>query len=182
MNKKSNGVILDTSFLTKLVDSTCKEHQAAKAHWAHFVSQDIRVFLPTIVVSEFQVVEPIPDFIYSSATLLPFNFNDAETCAKINFPKVEHRPGAKGQPGARQAIKDDIKIIAQAINENVSYAISGDTETFLKFVKRLHTEGITTCRGIALTDNFDPSIYNNDGQTELPLTAVSNHSSDQSKR
>ena len=171
MSKKTNGVILDTSFLIKLVDSTCKENQAAKAHWAYFASNDIRVFLPTIVVSEFQTQDQIPDFIYSSAILLPFNFNDAETCAKINFPKPEDRSGTKGQPGARQAIKDDIKIIAQAINENVSFAISGDAETFLKFVKRLNAEGKTACRGIALTDKFDPSIYNSDGQSEFALDA-----------
>lgn len=103
------GVVLDTSFLITLADSARNHHEAARRYWRHFTEQGQPIFLPTIVVSEFCVRQEIPSEILRACVVLPFNWDDAQQAASLDFSKVDR----EGQ--SRDALKDDVKIIAQAI-------------------------------------------------------------------
>ena len=60
------------------------------------------------MVSDFCVKQEIPPDILRSCVVLPFNWDDAQRAAKLDWKRIKP-PGVE-----REALKDDIKIIAQA--------------------------------------------------------------------
>ena len=81
------GVVLDTSFLITLADSSRPNHADARRYWRHFIEHQIPIFLPTIVVSEFTIVQSISPEILQNCIVLPFNWDDAISAAKLRKPR-----------------------------------------------------------------------------------------------
>jgi predicted nucleic acid-binding protein len=156
------GVVLDTSFLITLADAKRPNHEAARKYWQHFAENGLPVFLPTIVVSEFCIRQEIPADILRSCVVLPFNWSDAIKAAELDFSK------SKQKDESRDALKDDVKIIAQVIVKEAAYAITDDSRTFYKYAQQLVQTGAAAFRPIKLEDGFDPAFFNG-GQRELSL-------------
>lgn len=83
------GVVLDTSFLITLADSSRAHHDAARKYWRYFTENGLPMFLPTIVVSEFYIKQAIPPDILRACVVLPFNWDDALKAASFDFSKVD---------------------------------------------------------------------------------------------
>jgi hypothetical protein len=157
MNK---AVVLDTSFLITLANAARPYHETARKYWRYFLDNEIIVYLPTIVVSEFQLRQEIPPVILRSCIILPFNWNDALKAADLDFTQFKK----EGQD--RVALKDDIKIIAQAAVIKASHLITEDEETLFRYAATLRLKGKLDLRVIVLGKGFDESFLN-DGQREL---------------
>ncbi len=160
------GVVLDTSFLITLADATRAHHDAARSYWQHFTEHGLPIYLPTIVVSEFCIRQEIPPDILRACVVLPFNWDDAMKAAQLDFPRF-NREGE-----SRDALKDDVKIIAQTIIKDAAMVITDDTRTFFKFAQQLVQASTATFRPIKLEDGFDLAFLNG-GQRELLLEAES---------
>lgn len=52
------SVLIDTSFLITLADDTRPNHEVAKKYYKDFIRRGITMRLSTIVISEFQQVQP----------------------------------------------------------------------------------------------------------------------------
>ena len=159
----SVGIVLDTSFLITLADPKRDNHQTARAYWRHITEKGIPIFLPTIVVSEFFIKQEIPVEILSACVVLPFNWDDAMQAATLDFSKVDR------QGVSRDALKDDIKIIAQAIVKGAAQIITDDSKSFYRFAIDLVTSGQAAFRAIKLDEDFDQSFFDLTGQRELGL-------------
>ncbi len=157
------GVVLDTSFLITLADSNRAHHDTARKYWRYFSEQGLPMFLPTIVVSEFSIKQMIPPDILRGCVVLPFNWDDAIKAASFDFSKVDR------QGLSRDALKDDVKIIAQAVVKDAALVITDDSASFYKFAQQLVTTGAAAFRPIKLEDGFDISFLNATGQRELGL-------------
>jgi predicted nucleic acid-binding protein len=155
------GVVMDTSFLITLADPGRAHHQDARKYWRHFTEQAIPIFLPTIVVSEFYVKQEIPPDILRACVVLPFNWDDAVKAAALDFSKADR----EGE--SRDALKDDVKIIAQAIVKDAAWIITDDTRSFFKFAQGLTVTATATFRPIKLEDGFDLSFFDPTGQRQL---------------
>ena len=114
------GVLLDTSFLITLADKNRANHETARRYWRHFLENQIPIYLSAIVVSEFRVKQEIPPEILRCCVVLPLNWDDAERAAKLDWKR--HRPAGV----ERDALKDDIKIIAQAVGVDAEFVITDD--------------------------------------------------------
>lgn len=147
------GVLLDTSFLISLLSSTRAHHRAARSYWRYFLEQQIPIYLSTIVVSEFAIKQAVPGEILRCCIVLPFNWNDALKAAELNF--LSH----SGDRESRQALKDDVKIIAQAETVAAEYILTEDEATLFKFVKRCRGESKITVNCIKLSDGFDRAHF-----------------------
>ena len=156
------GVVLDTSFLITLADDKRPHYQAARSYWRHFIEQGIPIYLPTIVASEFCIKQEIPPEILRACVVLPFNWDDAMKAAKLGFPSKRDR---KDEP--RGALKDDLKIIAQAVVKDAEWVITDDAESFYKFAQKLKDAGKAKFRPIKLQDGFDLSFLTPSGQREI---------------
>jgi predicted nucleic acid-binding protein len=159
------GVVLDTSFLISLADPQRTGHTAARKYWRYFVDQSLPLFLPTIVVSEFCVRQTLPPDILRACVVLPFNWDDAIKAAGLDFTTVD-RAGE-----SRVALKDDIKIIAQAIVKDAAWVITDDSQSFHRYAQQLVAAGKAPFRPIRLEDGFDPSLLDPDGQHQMKFAA-----------
>jgi predicted nucleic acid-binding protein len=157
----SAGVVLDTSYLITLAGPDRAHHSAARLYWRHFTEQGIPIFLPTIVVSEFCIRQQIPPEILRACVVLPFNWDDAIKAAELDFSKVDR------QGESRDALKDDVKIIAQAIVKDAAWIITDDTKLFYKFACELRLAGGAAFRPIKLVGGFDSSFFDPTGQRTL---------------
>jgi hypothetical protein len=154
------GVLLDTSFLITLADKKRPHHEAARRYWRHFVENQIPIFLSTIVVSEFCVKQEIDPQILRCCVVLPFNWDDAQRVATLDWKPL--RPAGV----ERDALKDDIKIIAQAARMEVEFVITDDSESFFRFCGAFKTAGKVQFKAIKLEDGFDRAFFNG-GQHEF---------------
>lgn len=155
------GVLLDTSFLITLADKNRAHHEAARRYWRHFLENDIPIFLSTIVASEFSIKQEIPPEILRSCVVLPFNWDDALRAAKLDWKRLRP-PGVE-----RDALKDDIKIIAQAAQADAEFAITDDSESFYKYCQVYKDAGEVEFRAIKLADGFDRAFFDPNGQRDF---------------
>lgn len=155
------GVVLDTSFLITLADPKREHHEAARRYWRHFTENALPMYLPTIVVSEFYMKQEIPPEILRSCVVLPFNWDDALQAARLGIPKLPDKDDG------RVALKDDVKIIAQAMVKDAAWVITDDGSTFYKFARQLKDEGMAKFRPIKLGDGFDASLLDPEGQHRI---------------
>lgn len=148
------GVLLDTSFLITLAGKNRPHHEAARRYWRHFIENQIPIFLSTIVVSEFCVKQEIDPQILRCCIVLPFNWDDAQRVATLDW-KPLRPPGVE-----RDALKDDIKIIAQAARMDAEFVITDDSESFFRFCETFKSAGKVLFKAIKLEDGFDRAFFN----------------------
>lgn len=145
-----------------MADPSRANHTTAEAYWRHFLESGIPVFLSTIVVSEFCLKQPIPKAILNSCILLPFNWNDALKAAELDFKKA-------GRTDSRDALKDDVKITAQAAVQDAAWVITDDSGSFFRYARKLADDQIVLFQPIKLEDGFDLSQFQSGGQRLLDL-------------
>ncbi len=155
------GVILDTSFLITLASPARENHITARRYWRYFTEEEIPIFLPTIVVAEFSIKQPIPPEILRCCVTLPFNWDDAIQTSKLDIAGIDR------QGDSRQSLKDDVKIIAQAITKDAAFVITDDKNSFHRYSLRLIESGVAVFKAISLADGFDSSHFDPHGQRDF---------------
>lgn len=155
------GVLLDTSFLITLADKSRDHYESARLYWRYFLENDIPIFLSTIVVSEFCIKQEIPPDLLRCCVVLPFNWDHAQRAAKLDWKRL--RP----EGVMRDALKDDIKIIAQAEVVEADFAITDDSASFYRYGKTFKDAGDVRFKAIKLEDGFDRSFFDPNGQRDF---------------
>ena len=148
------GALLDTSFLITLAGRDRANHQAAKRYWKHFLENQVPLYLSTIVVSEFSVKQVLGPEILRHCVVLPFNYQDALKSAELH----KLRYAAAGL--SRDALKDDLKLIAQAQLAGAEFLVTDDSDTMFKFVQHLTAAAAVSVKAIKLQDGFDSAVFN----------------------
>ena len=161
-----NGAILDTGFLITLVDAGRDAHEHAKAYYRHFLEQGIPLYLPTVVASEFCIKQPITDLPLHNFNILPFNLLESIRCADLNVVYYRRKVGE----GQRDAVKDDFKIIAQAEEQDALFLLTEDKNSMSLYCEQLRNDQKISFKVIELSQGFDISFVNHDGQTEMPYS------------
>ena len=123
----------------------------------------VPLYLSAVVASEFQVKQAVTDLPLRNFEVLPFNIDHAMQAGLLM--RVLKRDGDDD----RGAVKDDVKLIAQAICESLTHVLTEDAQTLVKYVKRLNEAGQCDVKTLLLADGFD-SAWFNDGQRGLPGT------------
>jgi predicted nucleic acid-binding protein len=159
--KMAAGVLIDTSFFITLADNKRKHNETARRYWKHFLENRIPIYLSTIVVSEFCVKQEIPPDILRCCIVLPFNWEDAQRAAKLDWKRLR-RAGVE-----RDALKDDIKIIAQAAVRDAEFVITDDKDTFFAYCRSFKDSGEVQFKTIKLEDGFDRAFFDPNGQRDF---------------
>jgi len=130
----NNMAVLDTGFLISLVDRKRTFHQVARSYYKYFLEHSVVMLLPTVVVAEFSIVQPVTDLPLRNFRVLPFNLPDAVKCAELN---MHHYRKQLENTGQRDSVKDDFKIIAQAVVQQARLLVTEDESTLCKYCERL---------------------------------------------
>jgi predicted nucleic acid-binding protein len=160
----NNMAVLDTGFLITLVNRNRPSHQAARNYYKCFLDHSVVMLLPTVVISEFSIVQPVTDLPLRNFRVLPFNFLDAVKCAELN---AHHYRLQMGNTGQRDSVKDDFKIIAQAVVQGARLLVTEDETTLCKYCERLKSDAKIEFRVVKLSGGFDEAQVNEDGQRPL---------------
>jgi hypothetical protein len=159
----NNMTVLDTGFLISLVDKNRSFHQAARSYYKYFLEHGIVMLLPTVVVAEFSIVQPVSDLPLRNFRVLPFNLPEAVKCAELNA----HHYRGQLQVGQRDSVKDDFKIIAQAVVQQARLLVTEDESTLCRYCERLKSDNKIGFRLVKLSAGFDEAFVNEDGQRRL---------------
>lgn len=155
------SVLVDTSFLITLYDKSRPNHSVAMKYFKYFLNNSIDLFLSTIVISEYQQIQPVVEIINSgNFIILPFNYEDAISTAEIAYNVTGEKRGSRAE------FKDDLKLMGQSEFNNITFIITEDETTLAKYSKRLSDAKMFKPKIIVLDKGFDSSLFN-DGQTSL---------------
>ena len=155
------SILLDTSFLISLTDPSRTYHQAADQYFRESLARGVPLYLSAIAMSEFQVKQTVNDLPLRSLIVLPFNIDHAMQVG------ILMRNFSRDSGDDRSAVKDDVKLVAQAVCESITHVLTEDKNTLAKYVNRLRDAGLSNVRPIVLSDGFEAAWLNN-GQSEIP--------------
>jgi predicted nucleic acid-binding protein len=156
-----SSLLLDTSFLISLADPARPHHAVAKQYLVESLARAVPLYLSTIVASEFHVKQTVNDLPLRNFIVLPFNFDHAMMAGRLMGSLVRDAGDSRG------AVKDDVKLIAQAECESITHVLTEDQSTLAKYADRLRAQGLSQLRPILLAAGFDAAWLNN-GQGVLP--------------
>lgn len=155
-----SAILLDTSYLISLADPARAHHKTAVSYLREALKRGVPLYLSAIAASEFQVKQAVTDLPLRNFEVLPFNIDHAMT-AGLLMQDLKRDAGDD-----RSAVKDDVKLIAQAICESLTHILTEDAQTLVKYLGRLNKSGISGVKPILLADGFDAAWFDN-GQRGL---------------
>lgn len=158
-----SAFLVDTSFLITLVDDRRPHHADAMRYLREAVSHGSTLYLSAVVVSEFHAKQPITDLPLRNFRVLPFNIDHAMMAGALQLAL------RRDPDDSRDAVKDDLKLLAQAVCTAIPYVLTEDERTLAKFARQLEAAGRSTVKAVLLRDGFDLAWFNN-GQRGLPGT------------
>ena len=129
-NESSYSVLLDTSFLIRLLSAKDSLHSNALGYFKYFLNHHIPMYLSTITVAEYCVNGDIAELPLRNVRILPFNFQHASVAGKFAKVLFEARSANEIFVENRLLIPNDAKILAQAnCVESVKYFVTSDTKS-----------------------------------------------------
>lgn len=156
-------ILLDTSFFITLLSRNRTNHHTAERYLRYFLEAKDRLYLSTIVISEFCASDEWDKLPHQFLFPLPFTVQHALKSSEFESLRV------RGDGASRQSVKDDIKIIAQAHIERCHFILTDDGNTLCRFVDNLRAAQKTSLRALNLGAGFDESLINGTGQTSMPF-------------
>lgn len=158
-----SAILLDTSYLISLADPNRPHHETAVSYLREALRRGVPLYLSAIAASEFQVKQAVTDLPLRNFEALPFNIDHAMT-AGLLMRGLQRDPGDD-----RGAVKDDVKLIAQAVCQSITHILTEVAQTLVKYVRRLNDLGQCSLKTILLAEGYDTVWFNN-GQRGLPGT------------
>ena len=117
---KIKSVLLDNSFVTRLLKSDDEFHQNTVRYFEYFLNSKIEMYLSTIVISEYAVADN-PDNLLGLNTfkILEFDYGDAKLAGEYYSCLKDNRDVRDNEK--RAIIINDLKIFAQikALNKMI---------------------------------------------------------------
>ena len=159
-----SGFLLDTSFLITLVNPDRSRHETAKSYYREALLRAVPMYLSTIVAAEFQVGQPLQTLPLHQFIVLPFNFDHAVMAGNLLSALMQT---ARDWEGQRGAVKDDVKLIAQAECSAVPFVLTADEQTLCRYARRLADAGHSQVRPVVMSAEFDAAWFQG-GQRSLP--------------
>lgn len=158
------SVLIDTSFLITLFDEKRPNHRVAGQYFRHMLEHQIPIYFSSIVAAEFGIKQAVTTLPLRKFRMLAFSIPHGKEAARL---ATLVGPREEGTP--RHVARDDVKLIAQASHEKISFILTEDTSTLTKYCERLSADSICRVRPIELVRGFDASVFSVDGQRSFDL-------------
>lgn len=131
MHKRpSYGVILDTSFLIRLLSANDNLHTNAVGYFKYFLENDVSMHVSTITIAEYCVNGEVSELPLRNVRIIPFNFQHATVAGKFAKALYDARTANEIKIDNRLIIPNDAKIFAQAnCVDEIKYFVTSDTRS-----------------------------------------------------
>lgn len=139
--KEVRGVLLDNSFITRLLKRDDEFHQNVVDYFQYFLENNIILYLSTIVVSEYAVADN-PDNLLAlnSFQLLEFDYGDAKIAGEF-FAYLKEDTELRNTE-ERKVVINDLKLFAQIHNRRIDAFITKDRKALSKMIIPLKNKGL----------------------------------------
>lgn len=153
-----DAVLLDTSFLIRLLNEEYPLHPNAVGYYKYFLEREITMVCSTISIGEYCVVGGVEDLPLKNLQILPYNFDHACRAGTLAAIAFEARRAKAMEVKDRLIIPIDTKLFAQAdITNHVTFFISADVESFKVYNAIQKTEKLCF-RFLDLNVNFNSAF------------------------
>lgn len=160
-------VSLDTSFLITFADPGRPQHAAAVDYFRYCLAERIPMWISVVAAGEFQVGQPFTDLPLQNFRIQPYNLPHAFSAAAF-LQLLQQSPVAVPQD-RRPIIINDLKILAQAHEDQIPIILTEDANTLSRLAARLRQARATSVRTLLLSEGFTPGRLANPDQGEMPL-------------
>lgn len=138
------SVILDTSFLIRLLSANDALHSNAVDYYRYFLENNIPMYISTITVAEYCVRGDVMELPLRNVRIVPFNFQHATIAGKFAKALYEAKTANEISVDNRLIIPNDAKIFAQANSvEDVKFFVTSDTKS-LKLIDTISSRETVT--------------------------------------
>lgn len=162
-------ISLDTSFLISFADPGRPNHSVAVDYFRHCLAQRIPMWISVIAAGEFEVGQPVKDLPLQNFRIQPYNLLQAIRSASLY--KTLRENSKDYSEDRRPVIINDLKIIAQAEEDQIPIILTEDANTLSRIVESLRKRNAVAVRVLLLKDGFTPARLNKPDQDELRLSA-----------
>ena len=160
-------VTLDTSFLISLADGTREHHQVAVDYFRHCVVHNVPMYVSAVAAGEFAVKQPLSDLPLQNFRLRAYDLMHAQRSALLYNLNKQYAPPVPDGP--RNCVTNDLKILAQAVEDQTDALLTEDQNTLAKITKRLQEHQLINVRVILLRDGSYPTSWSVSPQASLIL-------------
>jgi hypothetical protein len=160
-------VSLDTSFLISFADPSRSNHAIAVDYFRHCLAQQIPMWISTVAAGEFEVKQPISDLPLQNFRIQPYNLPHAIRAAALFRSLNEGKTTSADD--TRRIIINDLKIIAQADEDQIAMILTEDANTLSRIATRLRQRNASSVRVLLLTEGFTPGKLENPDQGEFTI-------------
>ena len=130
LKEKTFSVLLDTSFLIRLLSKNDHLHQNAEDYYRYFLEKEIPMYISTITVAEYCVNGDISELPLRSVRIIPFNIQHAPIAGGFANILYSARMTNDISVDNRLIIPNDVKLFAQAeCTPDVRYFVTSDTKS-----------------------------------------------------
>ena len=133
---KFESILLDNSFVTRLLKSDDEFHQNVVEYFEYFLEQKVTLFLSTIVVSEYAVADNPDNLLALNCfQLLEFDYGDAKIAGEY-FASLKNDEELRDSE-VRKVIINDLKLFAQIKNREIAAFITKDRKALSQMIEPL---------------------------------------------
>ena len=152
-------VLFDTCILIRLMNEAEDLHPAILKCFEYCLEKKMLITTSAVCIAEYSVVSDATQ-IMPQIKVQPFTHQMAIIAGKLTTSPE------KGEK--RDAIKDDFKIIASAIADNVDFVVTTDQNTFAKYAERARKSFGANFKTVLFDANtkFSPSLFDTESELE----------------
>ncbi|MDD4606426.1 MAG: hypothetical protein PHH10_09000 [Dysgonamonadaceae bacterium] len=127
---KYKSVLLDTSFLIRLLNDEDPLHKNAKGYYRYFLENDIILKVSTITIAEYCVLGKLEDLPLRDIQIIPFNLEHAKKTGEFAKVIFTENQIAIENLKPRAIIPNDSKLFAQAdIDKSITHFLTSDARS-----------------------------------------------------
>lgn len=124
------SVILDTSFMIRLLSASDPLHSNAKGYFRYFLENEIPMYFSTISIAEYCVKGDFYDLPFQNIRVLPFNILHAKEAGQFAETLFAARSKGLIDIPNRLIIPNDSKLFAQgAVEKEIRYFVTSDAKS-----------------------------------------------------
>lgn len=129
-NESDYSVILDTSFIIRLLSESDKLHCNALGYFRYFLNNEIPMYFSTVSVAEYCVRGDFQDLPFQNIRILPFNIFHGKEAGRFARTLYSARANKQLHVPDRLIIPNDSKLFAQgSVEKDIRYFVTADVES-----------------------------------------------------
>ena len=127
--KKQYSVLLDTSFIIRLLSSSDPLHDNALGYYRYFLENNITMKISTVSIAEYCVKGNLSEIPLETLKIVPFNIDHAALAGQFAHILFSARNNGTLPVDNRLIIPNDSKLFAQAsVEKDIMYFVTSDVK------------------------------------------------------